>query len=206
LKRSANQTREQRARLRELVQHNLRAVRAMLLREWFDNFWRYRSVDWAGAFLDEWCVQVMRSRIVQMMKVARMLRRQRPLLLNRFHALGEISAAIVEGFNNKSETDQQKGVRFSLVSVLGNRPVPYTRPATEARSDPQILLKTPKWYDTPWLSPGDVPADGLVDLRTSNNELSVWHVEADESILHAVVAALASNKTKRVDKLDYVLP
>ena len=37
----------------------------MLLREWFDHFWRYRSVDWAGAFLDEWCVQVMRSRIDQ---------------------------------------------------------------------------------------------------------------------------------------------
>ena len=35
LKRPANQTREQRTRLRELVQHNLRAVRAMLLRESF---------------------------------------------------------------------------------------------------------------------------------------------------------------------------
>jgi len=63
LKRRENQTRNQRARLRELVQHNLRAVRAMLLREWFDDFWHYRSLDWAGAFLDEWCVQVMRSRI-----------------------------------------------------------------------------------------------------------------------------------------------
>jgi transposase len=51
LKRPANQTREQRARLRELVRHNLRAVRAMLLREWFDDFWHYRSVDWAGASL-----------------------------------------------------------------------------------------------------------------------------------------------------------
>jgi len=102
LKRPANQTREQRARLRELVQHNLRAVRAMLLREWFDDFWRYRSVDWARAFLDEWCLQVMRSRIEPMKKVARMLRRHRPLLLNWFHARGEISAAIVEGFNNKA--------------------------------------------------------------------------------------------------------
>jgi transposase len=56
--------------------------RAMLLREWFDDFWHYRSVDWAGAFLDEWCVQVMRSRIEPMKKVARMLRRHRPLILN----------------------------------------------------------------------------------------------------------------------------
>lgn len=71
LKRPANQTREQRARLRALVQHNLRAVRAMLLREWFDDFWHYRSVDWAGAFLDERCLQVMRSRLEPMKQVAR---------------------------------------------------------------------------------------------------------------------------------------
>jgi transposase len=58
-KTARHQTREQRARLRELVQHNFRAVRAMLLRERFDDFWHCRSVDWAGAFLDEWCVQLM---------------------------------------------------------------------------------------------------------------------------------------------------
>ena len=122
LKRKENQTPAQRARLRELLQHNLRAVRAMLLREWFDHFWRYRSVDWAGAFLDEWCVQVMRSRIEPMKKVARMLRRHRPLILNWFRARGEISAAIVEGFNNKAKLTTQKGVRLSLVSMPGNRP------------------------------------------------------------------------------------
>ena len=40
LKRPVNQTREQRIRLRELVRHNLRAVRAMLLRESFEPFRR----------------------------------------------------------------------------------------------------------------------------------------------------------------------
>jgi len=54
----------------------------MLLRENFEPFWQYRSVDWAGECLDEWCVQVIRSRIEPMKKVARMLRRHRPLLLN----------------------------------------------------------------------------------------------------------------------------
>ena len=142
LKRRENQTREQRARLRELVQHNLRAVRAMLLREWFDDFWHYRSVDWAGAFLDEWCVQVMRSRIEPMKKVARMLRRHRPLLLNWFRARGEISAADRRGLQQQSETDHQKGVRLSVLSLRGNRPVPYVGSATGAGSDPQILLKT----------------------------------------------------------------
>jgi transposase len=132
LKRRENQTRDQRARLRELVQHNLRAVRAMLLREWFDDFWHYRSIDWAGAFLDEWCVQVMRSRLEPMKKVARMLRRHRPLLLNWFRARGEISAAIVEGFNNKAKLTARKayGLRsfrcleIALYHTLGQLPEP----------------------------------------------------------------------------------
>ena len=132
LKRRANQTREQRTRLRELVHHNLRAVRAMLLRESFDPFWQYRSVDWAGAFLDEWCVQVMRSRIEPMKKVARMLRRHRPLLLNWFRARGEVSAAVVEGFNNKAKLTTRKAygfrsyrcVEIALYHTLGQLPEP----------------------------------------------------------------------------------
>ena len=134
LKRPANQTRDQRARLRELVQHNLRAVRAMLLREWFDDFWHYRSVDWAGAFLDEWCVQVMRSRLDPMKQVAKMLRRHRPLLLNWFRARGAISAADVEGFNNKAKLTTRKAYGFrsyrcleiALYHTLGHLPEPET--------------------------------------------------------------------------------
>ena len=104
----------------------------MLLREWFDHFWHYRSVEWAGAFLDEWCVQVMRSRIEPMKKVARMLRRHRPLILNWFRARGEISAAIVEGFNNKAKLTARKAYGFrsyrcleiALYHTLGQLPEP----------------------------------------------------------------------------------
>jgi transposase len=132
LKRPANQTRAQRARLQELVQHNLRAVRAMLLRELFDHFWHYRSVVWAEAFLDEWCAWVMRSRLEPMKKVARMLRAHRPLLLNWFRARGEISAAIVEGFNNKAKLTTRKAYGFrsyrcleiALYHTLGQLPEP----------------------------------------------------------------------------------
>ena len=60
-----------------------------------------------------------------MKKVARMLHGHRPLLLNWFRARGEISAAVVEGLQQQSEIDHQKGVRLSLVPVLGNRSVPY---------------------------------------------------------------------------------
>src|SRR5262249_519736 len=44
----------------------------------------------------------------------------------------------------QSETDHEKGVRLSVISLLGNRPVPYVGSASGAGSDPQILLKTRK--------------------------------------------------------------
>ena len=65
-------------------------------------------------------------------------------------------------------------------------------------------ISKPKWYNTPWMPAGQIQADALVDLRTAKNELSVWRVEADESNLPAVIAALAS-KTSKIDRLDYVL-
>jgi hypothetical protein len=45
----------------------------------------------------------MRSRIEPMKKVARMLRSHRELLLNWFRAKKQISAGVVEGFNNKAK-------------------------------------------------------------------------------------------------------
>ena len=43
---------------------------AYLLKEDFQQFWEYESPSWAGKFLDEWCCQVMRSRIEPMKKIA----------------------------------------------------------------------------------------------------------------------------------------
>jgi hypothetical protein len=42
-----------------------------------------------------------------------MLRVHRPLLLNWFRARGEISAAIVEGFNNKAKLTTRKRTGFA---------------------------------------------------------------------------------------------
>jgi hypothetical protein len=66
-------------------------------------------------------------------------------------------------------------------------------------------ITKPKWFDTPWLPPGEVPADALVDLRSQHNVLSVWRVEPDEANLHVVIAAMASDKTERLANFDYVL-
>jgi len=61
LKRQENLADEQRFRLRDLLRYNLKTVRALLLKEAFQQLWDYNSPAWAGKFLDEWCRQTMRS-------------------------------------------------------------------------------------------------------------------------------------------------
>ena len=132
LKRPENLTEKQEPRLAELLQYNLRSVRAYLLKEDFQSFWDYRSPYWAGQFLDRWCRRTMRSRLVPMKKVARSLRDHRDLLLNWFRAKGAISAAAVEGFNNKAKLTMRKAYGFrtskamevALYHTLGNLPEP----------------------------------------------------------------------------------
>jgi len=53
--------------------------------------------------MDQWCRRTMRSRIEPMKDVARMIRTHQELILNWFEAKGTISAAVVEGLNNKSK-------------------------------------------------------------------------------------------------------
>jgi transposase len=132
LTRPAHLTDTQLPRLAELLAYNLRAVRAYLLKEEFQFFWTYLAPTWAGRFLDRWCTQTMRSRLAPMQKVARMLRRHRPLLLNWFRAQGTISGGAVEGFNNKAKLTMRKAFGFrtypalelALYHTLGKLPEP----------------------------------------------------------------------------------
>jgi len=132
LKRPENLSEKQETRLAELVQYNLKSVRAYLLKEDFQFFWGYKSWYWAGRFLDHWCKRTMRSRLEPMKKVARMLRAHRPLILNWFRAKGAISSAIVEGFNNKAKLSIRKaygfrtfhGMEIALFHALGALPEP----------------------------------------------------------------------------------
>jgi transposase len=82
LKREENLKTEQRFRLRDLLRYNLKTVRAYLLKEAFQQLWDYNSPAWAGKFLDDWCRQVMRSRIEPMKNIARSLRQHREPILN----------------------------------------------------------------------------------------------------------------------------
>jgi transposase len=118
LKRKENLTDTQRIRLRDILQYNLRSVRAYLLKEDFQQFWDYNSPTWAGKFLDEWCGQVMRSRIEPMKKFARTLRNHRELLLNYFRARKQFSSGVIEGLNNKAKVTMRKSYGFRTFRIL----------------------------------------------------------------------------------------
>jgi transposase len=63
-----------RQKLKALLASKLGMARAWDLKESFRHLWHYRSVLWAGAFLDYACYRAMRSRLEPMKRVARMLR------------------------------------------------------------------------------------------------------------------------------------
>ncbi len=132
LKRKQNLTDTQRIRLSDILRYNLKSVRAYLLKEDFQQFWDYTSPTWAGKFLDEWCYQVMRSRIEPMKKFARTLRNHRELLLNYFRARKQFSSGVIEGLNNKAKVTMRKSYGFrtfriaelALYHTLGKLPAP----------------------------------------------------------------------------------
>lgn len=132
LKRPENLTDKQTVTINEILQYNLKSVRAYMHREEFQRFWDYNSPCWAGKFLDEWTARVMRSRLEPLKKVARSLRRHRELLLNFFRAQKEYTSGIVEGFNNKAKLNMKKAYGFrtqtaletALYHTLGKLPEP----------------------------------------------------------------------------------
>src|SRR6266550_5879985 len=121
-----------RQQLNALAASKLVTARAWILKEIFQHFWSYRSLTWAGYFLDYWTWRALRSRIEPMMRVARMLRAHQELLLNWFRAKGEISSGAVEGLNNKIRVVTRRSYGFrtydameiALYHTLGRLPEP----------------------------------------------------------------------------------
>jgi len=58
--------------------------------------------------------------------------------------------------------------------------------------------------ETPWLEDGDIPADRISDLRTEENQLSIWMLKEDKSELSRCLSAFAANRM-RLTKLDYMI-
>ena len=137
-----------RQKLNALLASKLDTARAWDLKETFSYFWKYKSVVWAGGFLDYWCFRAMRSRLEPMKKVARMLRAHEPLILNWFRAKGEISSGPVEGLNNKIRVVTRRSYGFrtfdamqiALYHNLGRLPEPESLPDSV---DEHILVTSP---------------------------------------------------------------
>jgi transposase len=113
LKRSTNVRGKARDKLKAVLASLGQTSRAWELKESFRRFWSYRSPTWARAYLKEWTTRAMRSRIEEMKKVAKMLRKHEELLLNYFHAKRQYTNAMVEGMNHKA--------RVSLARSYGHR-------------------------------------------------------------------------------------
>jgi Transposase len=124
-----------RQKLNALLVSKLATARAWELKEIFSHFWKYKSVIWAGAFLDYWCFRALRSRLEPMQKVARMLRTHEELLLNWFRAKCEISAGVVEGLNNKIRVVTTI-LRFPHLRSHGVRPLSHARTTSGTRISP----------------------------------------------------------------------
>ena len=107
-----------RLRLQSLLASKLATAKAWMLKESFQHFWTYRSVRGARTFLDIWCRRAMRSRQEPVKKVARMLRRHEPLILNWFRAKGELSSGAVEGLNNKIRVITRRAYGFRTFEAL----------------------------------------------------------------------------------------
>ncbi len=123
---------KQRFKLRQILQWDLRTVRAYLLAEGLQAMWEYRSANHAGKFLDAWCRRAMRSRLEPMKKVARSLRNHRELILNWYRARKQYNSGIVEGMNLQVKLRFRKAFGFrtfdametALYHQLGKLPEP----------------------------------------------------------------------------------
>lgn len=99
LRRRKRLTGKQRYKLRQILQWDLRTVRAYILVEGLQALWDYRSPTHADRFLDAWCRRAMGSRLEPIKRVARSLRQHRELILNWFRARKQYNNGIVEGLN-----------------------------------------------------------------------------------------------------------
>lgn len=118
LKNQENLTPNQKTKLSDVLQYDLKSVRAYLLKESFQLFWNYTSPYWAEWYLKKWCARAMRSRLEPIKKFVKSLRRHQPLILNWFKAKKTISSGVVEGLNRKINLTTRKAYGFRNFEVL----------------------------------------------------------------------------------------
>jgi len=118
LKKKDNLTQKQTVRLEQLLKINLSSVKAYIMREDFQRFWNYKSPRWADKFLENWVTRTMKTKLMPMKRVAKMLRSHKELILNWFYANDKLSSGPVEGLNNKAKLAIRKAYGFRTLNCL----------------------------------------------------------------------------------------
>ena len=118
LKREENLTDKQAKKLGDLMQYDLRSIRAYQLKESFQGFWEYKSPFWADRYLTFWCNRAMRSKLVPIKRFVKTVRRHQPLMMNWFRAKKAYSSGTVEGLNRKVNLVTRKAYGYRSYDVL----------------------------------------------------------------------------------------
>lgn len=134
LKNPENLTEKQKLKLSDVLQYDLKSVKAYLLKEAFQPFWTYRSPYWAEWYLNKWCARAMRSNLDPIKKFVKSLRKHQPLIMNYFKAKKRFSSGVVEGMNRKVNLATRKAYGFrtfnaietALYHNMGDLPEPET--------------------------------------------------------------------------------
>jgi len=118
LKNAGNLTEKQHLKLNDVLEYDLRSVRAYQLKESFQFFWSYTSPYWAQWYLEKWCTRAMRSRLEPIKSFVGTIRRHQPLIMNWFKAKKAYSSGVVEGLNRKVNLVTRKAFGFRSYEVL----------------------------------------------------------------------------------------
>lgn len=118
LKNEDNLTVSQSQKLDDVLQYDLKSVRAYLLKVSFQAFWEYDSPYWAQWFLQKWSARAMRSKLEPIKKFVKTLRRHQPLMMNWFKAKKAYSSGTVEGLNPKMNLVTRKSYGFRSFDIL----------------------------------------------------------------------------------------
>lgn len=118
LKNPENLTPKQEAKLDDVLEYDLKSVKAYLLKESFQLFWDYKSPYWAEWYLEKWCKRAMRSRLEPIKKFVKTIRTHQPLIMNWFKAKKAYSSGIVEGMNRNVNLVTRKAFGFRSYEVL----------------------------------------------------------------------------------------
>ena len=102
----------------ELLKLNLSSIKGYLLREDFQQFWDYQNHECVDKFLESWVTRTLQTNLAPMKKVARMLRKHKPMILNWFKVKGRLSSGVVEGLNLKAKLTMRKAYGFKTLNCL----------------------------------------------------------------------------------------